>query len=83
MGAQQYSFTQMEGSAVYKFAVRTVPHAISEALEKAGVPVDDVKLFVLHQANLRIIASVAKDTLVEISIITITQYCVKLIFNRL
>ena len=60
MGAQQYSFTQMEGSAVYKFAVRTVPHAISEALEKAGVPVDDVKLFVLHQANLRIIASVAK-----------------------
>ena len=40
MGAQQYSFTQMEGSAVYKFAVRTVPHAISEALEKAGVPVD-------------------------------------------
>ena len=60
MGAQQYSFTQMEGSAVYKFAVRTVPHAISEALEKAGVPVDDVKLFVLHQANLRIIESVAK-----------------------
>jgi 3-oxoacyl-[acyl-carrier-protein] synthase-3 len=60
MGAQQYSFTQMEGSAVYKFAVCTVPHAISEALEKAGVPVDDVKLFVLHQANLRIIESVAK-----------------------
>ena len=57
MGAQQYSFTQMEGSAVYKFAVRTVPHAISEALEKAGVPVDDVKLFVLHQANLRIISA--------------------------
>ena len=54
MGAQQYSFTQMEGSAVYKFAVRTVPHAISEALEKAKVPVDDVKLFILHQANLRL-----------------------------
>ena len=40
--------------------MRTVPHAISEALEKAKVPVDDVKLFILHQANLRIIASVAK-----------------------
>ena len=60
MGAQQYSFTQMEGSAVYKFAVRTVPHAISEALEKAKVPVDDVKLFILHQANLRIIDATAK-----------------------
>lgn len=60
MGAQQYSFTEMNGQAVYKFAVRTVPSAISEALEQAKVPVEEVKYFLLHQANLRIIASVSK-----------------------
>lgn len=60
LGPQNYAFTKMNGSEVYKFAVRTVPHAISEALEKAQVAVDDVKYFLLHQANLRIIESVAK-----------------------
>jgi 3-oxoacyl-[acyl-carrier-protein] synthase-3 len=60
LGAQQYAYTEMNGQEVYKFAVRTVPNAISEALEQAKVPADDVKYFVLHQANLRIIESVAK-----------------------
>lgn len=59
-GAQTYSYTEMDGPAVYKFAVRTVPYAISEALEKAKVPVNDVKYFLLHQANLRIIEAVSK-----------------------
>ncbi|MCM1282924.1 MAG: ketoacyl-ACP synthase III [Muribaculaceae bacterium] len=60
LGAKTYSFTEMDGPAVYKFAVRTVPAAISRVLEESGTPVDDVKLFVLHQANRRIIEAVAK-----------------------
>lgn len=60
LGAQTYSYTEMNGSEVYKFAVRTVPTAISEALEQAKVPADDVKLYLLHQANRRIIEAVAK-----------------------
>ena len=55
-----YSYTEMDGSAVYKFAVRTVPNAIANVLEQAKVPVADVKYFLLHQANLRIIEAVAK-----------------------
>jgi 3-oxoacyl-[acyl-carrier-protein] synthase-3 len=60
MGAKSYSFTEMNGQEVYKFAVRTVPQAISEALEQAKLPADEVDYFILHQANLRIIESVAK-----------------------
>lgn len=60
MGAHNYSFTEMNGQEVYKFAVRTVPQAISEALEQAKLPADEVDYFILHQANLRIIESVAK-----------------------
>ena len=55
-----YAFTEMNGSEVYKFAVRTVPKAISEALTKANVSEDEVSIYLLHQANLRIIESVAK-----------------------
>lgn len=53
-------YTQMDGQAVYKFAVKTVPQAITEALDKAGLEAGQIKYFLLHQANLRIIESVAK-----------------------
>ena len=48
------------GSDVFKFAVSTVPKTIFELLDKAGVTADDIDLFVCHQANMRIIESVAK-----------------------
>ncbi len=52
--------TQMDGREVYRFAVKTVPQAIEEAMEKAGTEPGEIKYFLLHQANLRIIESVAK-----------------------
>lgn len=54
------SYVSMNGQEVYKFAVKTVPKVIEEAVKKAGLEVADIDLFVLHQANLRIIESVAK-----------------------
>ena len=53
-------YVRMDGQAVYRFAVKTVPKAVQEALEMAGCSADEIALFVLHQANLRIIESVAK-----------------------
>ena len=57
---ERMSYVTMDGQEVYKFAVRTVPKAIKEAVEKAEVTLDDIDYFVLHQANIRIIESVAK-----------------------
>lgn len=54
------SYVSMNGQEVYKFAVRTVPKAILEAIEKAGLAIEEIDLFVLHQANIRIIESVSK-----------------------
>lgn len=53
-------YTKMNGQEVYKFAVKTVPRSIEEALRKADVKTDEIKYFLLHQANLRIIEAVAK-----------------------
>jgi 3-oxoacyl-[acyl-carrier-protein] synthase-3 len=49
----------MDGPAVFKFAVRTVPAAIREALEQAQITEEQVDYYLLHQANLRIIEAVA------------------------
>ena len=56
----EMGYVQMDGQAVYKFAVKTVPATIQNAIEEAGVTIDEIKYFVLHQANIRIIESVAK-----------------------
>ncbi len=54
------SYVSMNGQEVYKFAVRTVPKAIEEAVDKAGLTIADIDLFIVHQANIRIIESVSK-----------------------
>ena len=53
-------YITMEGQAVFKFAVKKVPECIRQVLEQSGTGIDEVKYFVLHQANSRIIQSVAK-----------------------
>lgn len=53
-------YLHMEGQEVFKFAVRTVPESIEKALQKANISKEEVKSYILHQANFRIIQSVAK-----------------------
>ncbi|WP_315542894.1 beta-ketoacyl-ACP synthase III [Stomatobaculum longum] len=53
-------FLSMNGQEVFRFAVRTVPLCIEEALRNADVDKKDVSAYVLHQANSRIIEAVAK-----------------------
>lgn len=49
------SYVHMEGQAVFRFAVETVPACITQVLDAAKLTVDDVDRFVFHQANQRII----------------------------
>lgn len=53
-------FLKMDGREVFTFAVKTVPSCVEEALQNAGATKDEVKYFILHQANSRIIQSAAK-----------------------
>lgn len=54
------TYTQMDGQEVYKFAVTTVPASIKKVVKEAGLNIEDISYFALHQANIRIIQSVAK-----------------------
>ncbi|MCR5112650.1 MAG: ketoacyl-ACP synthase III [Acholeplasmatales bacterium] len=51
---------RMDGRKVYKFALDAVSDAISQVLEMSGLNVNDIDLFIPHQANERIIMSVCK-----------------------
>lgn len=50
----------MDGQEVFKFAARMVPKSINKVLDEAGVSKEEIKYFVLHQANKRIIEAAAR-----------------------
>lgn len=51
---------EMDGREIFKFAVKTVPECIEELLEKEGISKESIDYYFLHQANKRIIGSIAK-----------------------
>ena len=51
----------MNGREVYRFATRVMVSSARELLERCGFELDDVDLYVPHQANKRIIDHAAKD----------------------
>lgn len=54
------TYMQMDGKEVFKFAVSKVPEVIQEVLEQAGKTKEEIRYYMLHQANSRIVSSVAK-----------------------
>ena len=53
---------RMDGQAIFRFAVRKVPQLIEELLQKNSLQKEDIKYYILHQANERIVEAVAKRT---------------------
>lgn len=51
---------QMAGGEVFKFAVKVVEESTRRAVERAELTLEDIDLFVPHQANIRIIDAAAK-----------------------
>lgn len=58
--ADRLHYVTMDGSEVFKFAVRAMGGASKRVVEQAGLSVEDVDFLVPHQANMRIIMNAAK-----------------------
>ncbi len=50
----------MDGQKVFRFALKRVPEVVEELLRKLDMEKEQVDLFLLHQANMRIIEAVIK-----------------------
>ncbi|MBN1956284.1 MAG: ketoacyl-ACP synthase III [Anaerolineae bacterium] len=58
--AEGMHYIQMRGREVFRFAVRKMPAATQEVLQKAGLSIADVNLLIPHQANQRIIEAATR-----------------------
>lgn len=56
--ASNLNFIKMRGNETFRVAVRSMTEVSGEMLEKAGLTTEDVRWFIPHQANLRIIDAV-------------------------
>lgn len=56
----ELGYMTMDGQEVFKFAVKRVPEAIKKVLVESGTDINEIKYFILHQANYRIFESIAK-----------------------
>ena len=57
---QNLQYVKMKGKEIFKAAVRTLVESSQEALEKNNVSIDELSWLVPHQANIRILSSVAQ-----------------------
>lgn len=62
----ELGYMTMDGQEVFKFAVKKVPECIRQLLDDTGVAAEEIKYFAIHQANYRIIESIAKRLKVSV-----------------
>src|SRR3972149_187859 len=69
-------YIRMEGRETYRFATRTLATTALESVRRAGLTKDDIRLFIPHQANIRIIEAVAKglDLPMERMMVNLDRY---------
>jgi len=58
--ASRGHFLKMKGKEVFKYAVRGMEEAARDILEQHGIAANQINLVIPHQANLRIIESIAQ-----------------------
>lgn len=57
---ERLHYVQMKGSEVFKKAVRVMAEAANKAITQCGLKCSDIDCIIPHQANIRILLSVAK-----------------------
>jgi 3-oxoacyl-[acyl-carrier-protein] synthase III len=57
---QRMQYLQMQGREVFKHAVLRMGESVIRAIEHNGLSIDDIKCFIPHQANSRIIDAIGK-----------------------
>lgn len=53
-------YLKMKGRKVYEYALKNVPSAMKECIEKAGIEIQDIKTIFIHQANEKLDEAIIK-----------------------
>jgi len=65
-------FLQMDGQAVFKFAVKVLDEVARETLALCGLTTSDIDWLIPHQANVRILEATARKLGIDLSKLVVT-----------
>lgn len=65
-------YLQMDGQAVFKFAVKVLDEVARETVASCGLTLADIDWLIPHQANVRILEATAKKLGIELSKLVVT-----------
>jgi 3-oxoacyl-[acyl-carrier-protein] synthase-3 len=78
-------YMKMKGRKVYEYALKHVPEAMKECLEKSGVAISDLKKVIIHQANEKmdeaIVAALYKLFGIDVPPQNIMPMCIQFLGN--
>ena len=58
--SDKHKYIKMKGRKVYEFALKKVPEAIKECIEKANINIEEIKKVFIHQANMKMDEAIVK-----------------------
>jgi 3-oxoacyl-[acyl-carrier-protein] synthase-3 len=61
-------FLKMQGRSLYEHALKVVPNAIKESIDRAGVTIDKIDKLLIHQANTKMVEAILKRLYEEFGI---------------
>lgn len=64
----------MNGKEVFKYAINKIPKILKKSVENVNLKLNDVDYFIFHQANIRILESVANTLNIPKSKVMIFLY---------
>ena len=69
-------FVKMEGRPVFKWAVRLLSEAMPQVVAHAGLTIEDIDVWIPHQANARIIEAAAANLKIDLDkiVINLSEY---------
>ena len=76
-GVEGSCYFHMNGREVYKYATKWVPRVVKDALDKANIGIDEVDIFLFHQANAKMLDAIAKN-LAELYEVSEDIFCGKI-----
>ncbi len=56
--ASGFNTMRMNGSKIYRVAIKTLVSMVADSLKRCGLRIEDIDIFIFHQANLRIVKQI-------------------------
>ncbi|EWC90175.1 hypothetical protein PFNF54_00936 [Plasmodium falciparum NF54] len=63
----KYGKLYMNGKEVFKYTISNIPKILKKAIQHSNINIEDINYFIFHQANIRIIETVAKNLNIPMS----------------